>query len=92
MKTPVLFVVGPANSGKTWMRTVVFERRLPLDLVLERRESKVVVTKMSNTDLLSVDIWGKLVSSAGNKKDFDTDEFLSKTGLEIWSRVRTGER
>ena len=53
-----IYLMGPANSGKTWMKTVVFEHRLPLDLVLERRETQVSVCKVRNTDFLHLDIWG----------------------------------
>lgn len=43
------------------MRTVVFERRLPINIVLpQHQESEVSVTKVNQTDLLNLEIWGEL--------------------------------
>jgi hypothetical protein len=52
-------LVGPNNAGKTWLRKVVFERRLPFELILEKREIKVTVTKLRSTDFVHLDIYGK---------------------------------
>jgi len=45
------------GSGRTWMRSVIFERKSPLDLVLldRRPSSKLHITPIRNT--LAVDVW-----------------------------------
>ena len=63
-----IYLVGLANAGKSWLRTVVFDRKLPLELVLERRETKLNVTNVRNTDFLYLDIWGKRADFSNLRK------------------------
>lgn len=57
--TKTVHLVGQSNAGKSWLRSVVFERRSPLELILEKRELKLVVSKLRSNDFLHVDVWGK---------------------------------
>jgi len=57
-----IHLVGSANAGKSWLRSVVFHRRIPLELVLEKRETKLAVTNVRNTDFVHLDIWGKSIA------------------------------
>jgi len=85
--TPKRILLLGRGSGKTWMRSVVFERKSPLDLVLlDRRPSnKLHITQVRNT--LAVDIWD--FPSDSNLAGDDAKWFLphALSEQEMWKSV-----